>query len=49
MKNNDGANSLINWGALRDVQLIEAGAAPDQRKAFAFIYRPRHRLSIPLF
>ena len=37
MKNNDGANSRINWGALRDVQLIEAGAAPDQRKAFAFI------------
>ena len=37
MKNNDGANSRINWGALRDVQVIEAGAAPDQRKAFAFI------------
>ncbi len=49
MKNNDGANSRINWGALRDVQVIEAGAAPDQRKAFAFIDCPRHRLSIPLF
>ena len=36
MKNNDWANHRINLGALRDVQIIEAGAVPDLRKTFSF-------------
>jgi len=35
MKNNDWTNPRINWGALRDVQIIEAGAVPDLRKTFS--------------
>ena len=35
MKNNDWTNLRINGGALRDVQIIEAGAAPDLRKTFS--------------
>jgi hypothetical protein len=34
MKNNDWINPRINRGALRDVQIIEAGAVSDLRKTF---------------
>ena len=34
MKNNDCPNLRINRGALRDVQIIEAGAVSDLRKTF---------------
>ena len=35
MKNNDWTNPRINWGALRDVQIIEVGAVPDLRKTLS--------------
>ena len=35
MKNNDWTKPRIKWGALRDDQIIEAGAVPDLRKTFS--------------
>jgi len=35
MKNNDWTKPRINRGALRDVQIIEAGAVPDLWKTFS--------------